>query len=106
VYQVLLKLQPYTQAIVINRPYPKIAYKFFRLYIILERIGQLAYKIELRPNCKVHNVFHISQLKDFGPDYLSVLATLPDPPELDVLDTEPEKILERRLVKKGITALP
>jgi hypothetical protein len=105
VYQVLLKLQPYAQATVINRPYPKLAYKFFRLYIILECIGQVADKIELPPNCKVHNVFHVSQLKDFGPDYSSILATLPDPPE-DVLDTEPEKILERRLVKKGIATLP
>jgi hypothetical protein len=36
--QVLLKLQPYTQSFVASRPFPKLAYKFFGLYKILERI--------------------------------------------------------------------
>jgi len=45
--QILLKLQPYTQSSVVNRPFPKFAYKFFGPYTILERIGTAAYKIDL-----------------------------------------------------------
>jgi hypothetical protein len=40
--QVLLKLQPYAQTSVANRTYPKIAYKYFGPYKILEKIGQVA----------------------------------------------------------------
>lgn len=36
---VLLRLQPYTQSSVANRPFPKLSYKFYGPYKILERIG-------------------------------------------------------------------
>jgi hypothetical protein len=37
---VFLKLQPYAQSSVVNRPYPKLSMKFFGPFTILERIGQ------------------------------------------------------------------
>jgi hypothetical protein len=36
---VLLKVQPYAQAAVINRPYPKLAYRYFWPYQILSGSG-------------------------------------------------------------------
>jgi len=45
--QVLLKLQPYTQSSVANRPFPKLAYKYYGPYTILQRIGQVAYKLQM-----------------------------------------------------------
>ncbi|KAK1693348.1 hypothetical protein QYE76_010045 [Lolium multiflorum] len=103
---VLLKLQPYAQATVVNRKYPKLSYKYFGPYKVLERIGQVAYRLELPPSSQVHNVFHVSQIKEFRDDYSPVFAHLPKTPVLDVLDTLTEKILDRRLVKKGNTAIP
>jgi hypothetical protein len=47
--KVQLKLQPYAQKTVINRPYPKLAYKYFGPYTVLKLIGQVAYQIELPP---------------------------------------------------------
>jgi hypothetical protein len=41
------KLQPYLQASVVCLPNHKIAYKFFGPFRILERIGEVAYKLEL-----------------------------------------------------------
>jgi hypothetical protein len=99
--QVLLRLQPYAQKSVVNRPFPKLAYKFFGPYSILERIGAVAYRLELPASSKIHNVFHVSQLKDYTPDFTPVFLDLPKPPALDALDTEPETILDRRLMKKG-----
>jgi hypothetical protein len=89
--RVLLKLQPYAPKSVINRPFPKLAYKYFSPYTILQRIGQVAYKLELPPDYLVHNVFHISQLKEYRADYSQVFTELPRVPVLDSMTTEPEK---------------
>lgn len=103
---VLLRLQPYAQASVVNRPYPKLAYKFFGPHPVLERIGKVAYRLELPPNSMIHNVFHVSQLKEYKPDYTPVFRELPTMPPLDITDTEPELILDRKLVKKGNVPVP
>lgn len=38
---VLLKLQPYAQTSLVNRPYPKLAFKYFGTYQVLEKVGRL-----------------------------------------------------------------
>jgi hypothetical protein len=98
---VLLRLQPYAQKTVVNRPFPKIAYKFFGPYKITERIGRVAYRLELPPSSQIHNVFHVSQLKDYRADYTPVFTELPKLPPLDTIDARPEAVLDRRMMKKG-----
>ena len=104
--QILLKLQPYVQSSLVNRPYPKLAYKYFGPYSILERVGAAAYKLNLPPDSKVHNVFHVSQLKPFVPDHSPVFSDLTKLVDLSSHVTEPETVLDRRLVKRGNTAIP
>ena len=103
--KVLLKLQPYVQQSVVSRPYPKLAYKYFGPYEVLERIGKVAYKLQLPLGSLVHPVFHISQLKEFRQDFTPVFSDLTTLPVLDGMDTRPEHILERRMVKKGNAAI-
>jgi hypothetical protein len=103
--RVLLKLQPYVQQSVVSRPYPKLAFKFFGPYEILERVGKVAYKLQLPAGSLVHPVFHVSQLKEHRPDYSPVFSDLTVLPALDQLDTTPERILDRRMVKKGNAAI-
>uniref|UniRef100_A0A8R7UCZ0 Tf2-1-like SH3-like domain-containing protein n=1 Tax=Triticum urartu TaxID=4572 RepID=A0A8R7UCZ0_TRIUA len=102
---VLLKLQPYAQSSVINRPCAKLAFKFFGPFKILEKIGTLAYKLELPPDSCIHDVFHISQLKPFTPTYTPVFTELPKPQDLATSNVEPVEILERLMVKRGNSAL-
>lgn len=104
--QVLLKLQPYAQHSVVNRPCPKLSYKFFGPYSVLERIGAVAYRLDLPANAQVHPVFHISQLKPFTASYTPVFGELPRPPDLAALDVSPSAILQRRLVRNGTAATP
>jgi hypothetical protein len=103
---VLLKLQPYTQQLVVSRPFPKLAFKFFGPYAVLERIGAAAYKLQLPEGSQVHPVFHVSQLKPFTPDYTPVFSDISHIKDLSSVDLEPEQVLKRRLVKKGNTAIP
>lgn len=104
--QVLLKLQPYTQSTVANRPYPKLAYKYYGPYEVQQRVGTVAYKLKLPDDSMIHPVFHISQLKPFTPDYTPVYDSLPGITDLEAAATQPLAILDRRLVKKGNNAIP
>jgi hypothetical protein len=103
--QVLLKLQPYVQSLVVRRPCPKLALKYFGPYSVLERIGEVAYRLDLRTHSQVHHVFHVSQLKAYTPDHTLVFSELPAAPQLDLADLKPESVLDRRLTKKGNAAV-
>jgi hypothetical protein len=102
---VLLKLQPYAQHSVVNRSCPKLAFKFYGPYKVLERIGEVAYRLELPAEAQVHPVFHISQLKAFTPNHVPVFSTLPRYEDLSKQGVVPLEILDRRLVKKGNKAV-
>ena len=47
----------------VSRENHKIAAKFFNSFKIEAKMGKVAYKIKLPTNAKIHNIFHVSQLK-------------------------------------------
>ena len=62
---VLLKLQPYRQHSVSLRKNQKLGMHFFGPFEVVERVGQVAYKLELPEVAHIYPVFHISLLEKF-----------------------------------------
>jgi hypothetical protein len=91
---VYLKLQPYVQRTLATRSNPKLAFRYFGPFQVLQRVGATSYKLELPESCKIHPVIHVTQLRQAVPPSASVHAELPAPA---AAVPEPVAVLETRL---------
>lgn len=96
---VYLKLQPYRQHSLKSKNVPhKLSQRFYGPFQVIEKIGSVAYKLQLPPQASIHDVFHVSQLK-LCPNPPSDAPILPQY-LLDIGNSkEPEAILEKKMVK-------
>ncbi|KAL4312283.1 hypothetical protein GQ457_01G050680 [Hibiscus cannabinus] len=97
---VYLKLQPYRQQTVQSRKCQKLAPKWFGPFLIVGKVGKVAYKLQLPSGSKVHPIFHVSQLKKHIGSAL-YQSGLPIVGSDGTINKEPMKILDRRIGKKG-----
>ena len=76
----------------------KLKLRFFGPYRVIELINEVAVRLELPPRARIHNVFHVGQLKKYQ-------GTPPtEPPQLPLLhhgaiDHEPERAVRYRLAR-------
>ncbi|KAL0444809.1 UNVERIFIED_CONTAM: hypothetical protein Slati_2203600 [Sesamum latifolium] len=103
--EAFLKLQPYRQTSVSLKRQLKLSTKYFGPYKVIEKVGKVAYKLELPPGSKVHPVFHISLLKKtIGSKYFPS-QNLPELKD-EVFKVYPTAILARRLIPRNNVGIP
>ena len=75
----------------------KLSPKYYGPYKVLEKIGTMAYKLEITASSQVHPVFHVSCLKKVIGENFPVQTIFPE------LDEEGKIILEPEVVKETKT---
>ena len=94
--KVFVKIRPYRQKSLAVRRNEKLAARFYGPFVVIQRVGKVAYKLELPPTAAIHPVFHVSQLRAaIGPAHSS--PTLPPTLSADLeLIVEPAELLDVR----------
>jgi hypothetical protein len=93
-----------------GRPSLKLDYRRDGPFKVLAKINPVAYRLELRPNLKIHNVFHISLLVPYEEettDEFPGRRRPPPPPDIveNSLEFEVEKVLASRWYRNQLRYL-
>ena len=102
---VYLKLRPYKQFSVRSSQVWKLSPRNAGPFMILEKVGEVAYKLDLPDSSKIHPVFHVSLLKKHAGPIHSVTSTLPTMDEDGAVLLVPVKLLARRMIKRHNAAV-
>ncbi|XP_021770648.1 uncharacterized protein LOC110734811 [Chenopodium quinoa] len=71
----------------------KLIPKYIGPYEIIQKVGKVAYKLDLPKELeRVHNVFHVSQIREYVPDVTHVLQP-------ETIEMDDNLTYEERLVK-------
>lgn len=103
---VLAKLQPYRQHSVALRRNQKLSMRYFGPFEVIQRIGQVAYKLKLPDQAKIHPVFHISQLKKFQGDDTVAYLPLPLLTAENGPIVQPKEVLQTRMLLRNESQIP
>jgi hypothetical protein len=95
---VFMRFQPYKHMTLKKQNMDnKLAPKYYAPYKVLQRIGIVAYKLELPPYSHVHLVFHVSFLKKVTANKIPVQTILLEINEEGRIILEPETMLETQI---------
>ncbi|KAJ0816356.1 putative nucleotidyltransferase, Ribonuclease H [Helianthus annuus] len=94
---VYVKLHPFAQNSLRNHHNRKLSPKYFGPFLILQRVGKVAYKLDLPNTAQIHHTFHVSLLKR-AHGSITLTAELPQGPRFVL---QPRAVLDRQMVKRG-----
>lgn len=100
VEMVFLKIQPYRQVSLRKWRNEKLSPKFSGPYKVFERIGEVAYKLELPISTSIHIVFHVSQLKKMIGEHTEVHPLIPYILEKHEWMATPEEVFRYRKIQQ------
>jgi hypothetical protein len=106
--RVLLKVSPMRGVIRFGKKIAKLSPRFIGPFEIIEKVGDLAYRLDLPQNLSnVHNVFHVSMLREYKPDNSHVIDHSTIELSEDVTYEEaPVRILSREVRKLRTKEIP
>ncbi|KAJ4801231.1 polyprotein [Rhynchospora pubera] len=99
---VYLKLQPYRQTSVAVRKCLKLSSRYYGPFVVLEKIGAVAYRLQLPPGSQIHPIFHVSQLKKRIGKHVPA-PSLPLVGTDGEIRVEPVVILDRKIINRNGT---
>ncbi|GJZ40265.1 suppressor of mec-8 and unc-52 protein homolog 1 [Tanacetum coccineum] len=93
---VYLKLQPHRQVSMRMEKYSKLAPKYYGPFQVQAKIGKVANKLALPVQAQIHDVFHVSQLKN-SKGHQQEVRVLPQCDNNGLIQAQPVAILDRGL---------
>lgn len=93
---VWVKLHRFKQGSLAKRLNFKLSKRYYGLFKIVERVGAVAYKLELPDDSKIHNVFHVALSKDYVGAPPSALGSTPTEVSFNLI--EAQAIINKRRV--------
>jgi hypothetical protein len=91
---VFLKLQPYIQTSVASRTNQKLSFRFFGPFKILQRVGKVAYRLDLPDDSRIHPIVHVSQLKKHVPVTIVVSDDLSSVYQDPTQELQPHRVVK------------
>ena len=86
----------------------KLQPRFIGPYTILQRVGKVAYWLELPPSLsRIHDIFHVSMLKKYYPDPTHIVQ--PEEIEIDktlTYEKKPIRLLDRKVKELRCKQIP
>ena len=104
---VYLRLQPYKQSSIQSKKFGKLAPRFYGNYQVIQRVGEVSYKLDLPAGSQIHPVFHMSNLKaKLGAQVVPrlvlpamIVDQIPNPEPMAILATRSHQLRSRLITQ-------
>jgi len=87
-----------------TQPSGKLDFKRLGPFTILKKINPVAFRLDLPPSMKIHDVFHVSLLEPYSPNTIPGRQQDPPPPVIveDETEYEVNKILDSKILRRKL----